>query len=96
MLKGWESEVATVDVTHTAAGPVALFTSEFTGEPVAVVVKHPLESATEECGTERLQKLRGEVRADGLADRVVFADSYSLDRTPAAVIEQVRTFAEEF
>ncbi|KAB2975740.1 DEAD/DEAH box helicase [Streptomyces sp. SS1-1] len=96
LLKGWASEDATVEVTETAAGPVALFTSEFTGEPVAVVVKHPLESATEECGTERLQKLRGEVRADGLADRVVFADSYTLDRTPAAVIEQVRTFAEEF
>jgi hypothetical protein len=74
---------------------VAFFTSDFTGEPVAVAVKHPLESATEECGNERLQAFRNEVRGGGLATRIAFADSYSLDRTPAAVIEQVHTFAEE-
>ncbi|MGW5470199.1 DEAD/DEAH box helicase [Streptomyces chartreusis] len=95
LLKGWADEEPTVSLKETAAGPVAFFTSDFTGEPVAVAVKHPLESATEECGNERLQALRNEVRGGGLATRIAFADSYSLDRTPAAVIEQVHTFAEE-
>ncbi|MEU6904749.1 DEAD/DEAH box helicase [Streptomyces coeruleorubidus] len=95
LLKGWADEEPTVSLKETAAGPVALFTSDFTGEPVAVAVKHPLESATEQCGNERLQALRHEIRAGGLATRIAFADSYSLDRTPAAVIEQVRIFAEE-
>ncbi|MFI2354541.1 DEAD/DEAH box helicase [Streptomyces anulatus] len=95
LLKGWADEEPNVSLKETTAGPVALFTSDFTGEPVAVAVKHPLESATEECGNERLQALRHEVHAGGLAARIAFADSYSLDRTPAAVIEQVRIFAEE-
>jgi hypothetical protein len=95
LLKGWADEEPTVSLKETAAGPVALFTSDFTGEPVAVAVKHPLESATDECGNERLQALRNEVRAGGLATRIAFADSYGLDRTPAAVIEQVHIFAEE-
>jgi hypothetical protein len=95
LLKGWADEEPNVSLKETTAGPVALFTSDFTGEPVAVAVKHPLESAAEECGNERLQALRDEVRAGGLAARIAFADAYSLDRTPAAVIEQVRIFAEE-
>ncbi|MGA5121750.1 DEAD/DEAH box helicase [Streptomyces pseudogriseolus] len=95
LLRGWADEEPNVMLKETAAGPVALFASDFTGEPVAVAVKHPLESVTEECGNERLHALRHEVRTGGLADRVAFADSYSLDRTPAAVIEQVHTFAEE-
>lgn len=95
LLKGWADEEPHVSLKETAAGPVVLFTSEFTGEPVAVAVKHPLEAATDECGNERLQALHHEVRAGGLADRIAFVDSYSLDRTPAAVIEQVRIFAED-
>ncbi|MFC9125482.1 DEAD/DEAH box helicase [Streptomyces sp. NPDC057099] len=95
LLKGWADEEPTVSLKETAAGPVAFFTSDFTGEPVAVAVKHPLESAIEEFGNERLQALRNEVRDGGLATRIAFADSYSMDRTPAAVIEQVHTFAEE-
>jgi hypothetical protein len=95
LLKGWADEEPNVSLKETAAGPVALFTSDFTGEPVAVAVKHPLESATEACRNQRLQALRTEVRGSGLATRIAFADSYSLDRTPAAVIEQVHTFAEE-
>ncbi|MFK4221606.1 DEAD/DEAH box helicase [Streptomyces sp. NPDC019890] len=95
LLKGWADEEPNVSLKETTAGPVALFMSDFTGEPVAVAVKHPLESASEECGNERLQALRHEVRAAGLATQVAFADSYSLDRTPAAVIEQVHIFAEE-
>ncbi|MER6325276.1 DEAD/DEAH box helicase [Streptomyces coelicoflavus] len=95
LLRGWAKEDPFVVVKETACGPVALFTSDFTGEPVAVAVKHPLESATEECVNERLQALRHEIQSGGLAERIAFADSYSLDRTPAAVIEQVRHFAEE-
>ncbi|GGW09837.1 hypothetical protein GCM10018980_20730 [Streptomyces capoamus] len=95
LLRGWADEEPTVSLKETAAGPVALFTSDFTGEPVAVAVKHPLESAIDACANERLQALRDEVRAGGLAPRIAFADSYSLDRTPAAVIEQVHIFAEE-
>ncbi|MFF4744915.1 DEAD/DEAH box helicase [Streptomyces chengbuensis] len=95
LLKGWANEEPNVSLKETASGPVALFTSDFTGEPVAIAVKHPLESADEKCGNERLQALRNEVRAGGLATRIAFADSYSLDRTPAAVIEQVHIFAEE-
>ncbi|MGW5433330.1 DEAD/DEAH box helicase [Streptomyces sp. NPDC004059] len=96
LLKGWAEEDTTVNLAETAAGPVALFTSDFTGEPVAVAVKHPLESATKECTNERLQALREEVLSSNLATKIAFADSYSLDRTPAAVIEQVRSFAEDF
>ncbi|MFJ8357830.1 DEAD/DEAH box helicase [Streptomyces sp. NPDC093984] len=95
LLKGWVDEEPNVSLKETVAGPVALFTSDFTGEPVAVAVKHSLESAADECGNERLQALRNEVRDGGLATRIAFADSYSLDRTPAAVIEQVHIFAEE-
>lgn len=95
LLKGWAGEEPNVSLKETAAGPVALFTSDFTGEPVAVTVKHPLESAADECANERLRALRDETRARSLATRIAFVDSYSLDRTPAAVIEQVRIFAEE-
>lgn len=95
LLKGWADEEPNVSLKETAVGPVALFTSDFTGEPVAVAVKHPLESAADECGNERLRALRNEVRDGGLATKIAFADSYSLDRTPAAVIEQVHIFAEE-
>ncbi|UOB08686.1 DEAD/DEAH box helicase [Streptomyces sp. HP-A2021] len=96
LLKGWADEETSVRLAETAAGPVALFTSDFTGEPVAVAVKHPLESVNEECPNERLQALRDEVRSRGFATRMAFADSHGLDRTPAAVIEQVRSFAEDF
>lgn len=95
LLRGWTDEEPNVSLKETAAGPVTLYTSDFTAEPVAVAVKHPLESAGEECENERLRALRHEVRAGGLAARIAFADSYSFDRTPAAVIEQVHIFAEE-
>ncbi|WP_406727389.1 DEAD/DEAH box helicase [Streptomyces sp. GD-15H] len=96
LLKGWTDEDDAVTLTVTASGPVALFTSQFTGEPIAVAVKHPLESAAEDWENERLRALREEVLSVGLAEKTAFVDSYCLDRTPAAVIEQVRGFAEDF
>ncbi|MGW2437544.1 DEAD/DEAH box helicase [Streptomyces goshikiensis] len=96
LLRGWAKEDAAVRPVETPGGVVCLYTSDFSGEPVAVAVKHPLEAAAEEVQAERLQQLSRDVLSAGLAERIAFVDAYCLDRTPAAVIDQVRRFAEDF
>ncbi|MFF4383652.1 DEAD/DEAH box helicase [Kitasatospora sp. NPDC001547] len=95
LLRGWAKEDPAVRLAETGNGLVCVHTSDFTGEPVAVAVKHPLESSTAACEAPRLERLRKEVSDAGIADRLAFVDAYCLDRTPAAVIDEVRRFAEE-
>jgi ATP-dependent helicase YprA (DUF1998 family) len=95
LLSQWSHEDSSISVDEVGGEPVGIYSSDFSGEAVAVAVKHPLESATDECEAFRLADLRKGILAKGLAERVVFIDSYCLDRTPAAVIDQVRRFTED-
>ncbi|MER5352071.1 DEAD/DEAH box helicase [Kitasatospora sp. NPDC002551] len=95
LLRGWAKEDPAVRLEDTASGLVCIHTSDFTGEPLAVAVKHPLESSSTVCEAPRLQQLRKEVAAANIAERLAFVDAYCLDRTPAAVIDEVHRFAEE-
>ncbi|WP_329316350.1 DEAD/DEAH box helicase [Streptomyces sp. NBC_01262] len=96
LLRGWAKEDPVVRPVETDSGLVCLYTSDFSGEPVAVAVKHPLEAAADDCQAERLRQLREDVLAAGLAEKLAFVDAYCLDRTPAAVIDEIRRFAEDF
>ncbi|MFE7558645.1 DEAD/DEAH box helicase [Kitasatospora sp. NPDC057500] len=95
LLRGWAKEDSAVRLEETGGGLVCVHTSDFTGEPIAVAVKHPLESSGGACEAPRLQQLRKEVSAAGISERLAFVDGYCLDRTPAAVIDEVHRFAAE-
>lgn len=83
------------DIRRTPAGLIAVVDSDFSEEPLAVAVKHPLESAESGSMALRLRKL-SEAAADlGIAERTAFVDAYCLDRTPAAVTSAIARYAED-
>lgn len=97
LLERWaedRSELA-AQVRQTPLGTLALVESEFSAEPFAVVVKHPLEAALANCMAPRLREWADHIAREGLASRVAFVDAYCLDRTPAVVTSELLSFEEE-
>ncbi|MGK5497921.1 DEAD/DEAH box helicase [Streptomyces sp. URMC 125] len=97
LLKRWADDYPDLQarVADTASGPAAVIESDFTGEPVAVIVKHPLESLTPSCASPRLAAAEQAFLDEHGSSRIAYVDSFLLDRTPAAVAEALRDFADE-
>ncbi|MFJ3715158.1 DEAD/DEAH box helicase [Streptomyces sp. NPDC090057] len=96
LLKRWAEdrtglEARTID---TPVGTLAIAETDFAEEPVAVIVKHPLEAALAESMAPRLRTIADHVTGNGLAERLAFVDAYCLDRIPAAVTADLIKFAE--
>jgi hypothetical protein len=94
LMRRWAEDRTEVlaDVRQGPGVLMALAESDFSGEPVAVFVKHPLESAASDCTAPRLRELAEYVDKTGLAAKVAFVDEYCLDRTPAAVTSALADF----
>jgi hypothetical protein len=79
----------------TPMGTLAIAETDFAEEPVAVIVKHPLEAAFADSVAPRLRRIADHVTGNGFAERLAFVDEYCLDRIPAAVTADLIKFAEE-
>jgi hypothetical protein len=97
LLDRWAEDRSELDarVHSTPLGKLALVETEISVEPLAVIVKHPLEAALPGCVTPRLQEWAHYVKRNDLATRVAFVDAYCLDRTPAVVTSDLTLFEEE-
>ncbi|MFG2879146.1 DEAD/DEAH box helicase [Streptomyces sp. NPDC048337] len=97
LLTRWAEDRTDIEaaVRTTPAGLIAVVESDFSEEPVAVAVKHPLESAESESMAPRLRVLSKAAVDLGLAERTAFVDAYCLDRTPAAVTSAIAEYAED-
>jgi hypothetical protein len=96
LLERWAEDRSGVEarITETPFGKIALAEADLSEEPVAVVVKHPLEAALSDCTAPRLRQIADYVGENGLAEQVAFVDAYCLDRIPAAVTSEIINFAE--
>ncbi|MFM9453399.1 DEAD/DEAH box helicase [Streptomyces europaeiscabiei] len=96
LLERWAEDRTGLEahIAETPLGKVALAEADFSEEPVAVVVKHPLEAALADCMAPRLRRIAEYVSGNGLAEHVAFVDAYCLDRIPAAVTADLIDFAE--
>ncbi|MFH9550052.1 DEAD/DEAH box helicase [Streptomyces sp. NPDC017435] len=83
-----------IRVTESPLAKIALAEADLSEEPVAVVVKHPLEAVLPDCMAPRLQKISDYISERALAEQVAFVDAYCLDRIPAAVTSEIIDFAE--
>lgn len=81
------------EIQEMSAGPVVVSDHPARGKFV-ILPHHPLEGVTEECVTERVCELSFEVDAAFPGYGQVFIDDFSLDRTPAVVLDLMETFAE--
>ncbi|WP_396446379.1 DEAD/DEAH box helicase [Actinomadura sp.] len=97
LLERWAEDRSELDaqVQSTPLGSLALVETEFSEEATAVIVKHPLEAALQDCMASRLREWTRYVAREELATRVAFVDAYCLDRTPAVVTSDLNAFEEE-
>ncbi|MFD8790952.1 DEAD/DEAH box helicase [Streptomyces vinaceus] len=97
LLTGWAEDRTEIsaELHKTSAGLVAVAEGEFSDEPFAVAVKHPMESAAADTMAPRLRTLSQAVADLGLTERTAFVDAYCLNRTPGAVTSDLAKYAEE-
>lgn len=81
------------EIHEMSAGPVVVTDHPARGRFV-ILPHHPLEGVTDECVTERICELSVEVDDAFPGFGQVFIDEFSLDRTPAVVLDLIESFAE--
>lgn len=80
------------EIHEMSAGPVVVSDHPARGSYV-ILPHHPLEGVTEDCATERIHKLSNEVAQAYPEYGQVFIDDFSLDRTPAVVLDLIESFS---
>ncbi|KIS28690.1 hypothetical protein TV39_04755 [Arthrobacter sp. SPG23] len=80
------------EIQEMSAGPVVLTDHPARGSYV-ILPHHPLEGVTQQCVTERIRRLSIEVAQAYPGYGQVFIDEFSLDRTPAVVLDLIASLA---
>lgn len=92
LLLRWAQDYG-AQVHENEQGAVAVVESDFSDEPVTVIVKHPLEIFELNRATPRLRALAESATQYAPTERLAAVDAFVLDRTPASVHGEVEGLA---